>query len=310
MKKDNKPYDTAFKDLAEQEPEALLWLVGALPPGATFKLLPREVSTPALLPDQPFEVIGEKEHFTGHIEAQTRYELPMPSRFVDYEIYLWIKYRLPVYSYLLILLPEGMPEDVPTSARIQAGGLVIVVYYKVIKLWEIPAASALALGRDSLLPFISLMKGGREELEDAARAIGRIEDEKRKQEIALHFVTLGGLRYNRDELLDLLGRMPMIPMHILKESSFYQMAVDEGREEGLLKLVALFRHLAARRFPGVEFGPEVERVRDLDVLEQLCLDLDRIQDEQALRARLAELAASKPGEGNGHSPVSRENGHP
>jgi predicted transposase YdaD len=194
MKKDNKPYDTAFKDLAEQEPEALLWLVGALPPGATFKLLPREVSTPALLPDQPFEVIGEKEHFTGHIEAQTRYEFPMPSRFVDYDIYL------------------------------------------------------------------------------------------------------------------------MIPMHILKESSFYQMAVDEGREEGLekglSKLMDLFRQLAARRFPGVEFGPEVERVRDLDVLEQLCLDLDWIQDEQALRARLAELAESKPGEGNGHSPVNRENGHP
>ena len=32
---DKKPYDTAFKRLAEQDPEALLRLVGALPPGAT-----------------------------------------------------------------------------------------------------------------------------------------------------------------------------------------------------------------------------------------------------------------------------------
>ncbi|MEO6726554.1 MAG: hypothetical protein ABIU20_02945 [Blastocatellia bacterium] len=36
-KSDTKPYDTAFKDLAEQEPELLLQLVGTLPPNATVK---------------------------------------------------------------------------------------------------------------------------------------------------------------------------------------------------------------------------------------------------------------------------------
>jgi hypothetical protein len=62
MKKDNKPYDSAFKDLADQDPEGLLLLLGALPLGAKVKALPREVTTPALLPDQPYEVISETEH--------------------------------------------------------------------------------------------------------------------------------------------------------------------------------------------------------------------------------------------------------
>ena len=50
MKSDTKPYDTAFKDLAEQSPELLLQLVGALPPDATVTVLPREVSSPIWRP--------------------------------------------------------------------------------------------------------------------------------------------------------------------------------------------------------------------------------------------------------------------
>jgi hypothetical protein len=41
-----KPYDQAFKFLAEQDPEALLLLLGAIEPDeqATIELLPREIS--------------------------------------------------------------------------------------------------------------------------------------------------------------------------------------------------------------------------------------------------------------------------
>ena len=54
-----KPYDQAFKFLAEQDAEALLLLLGDLRPGqpAQIALLPREVSVSAQLPDQPYEVI-------------------------------------------------------------------------------------------------------------------------------------------------------------------------------------------------------------------------------------------------------------
>jgi hypothetical protein len=53
-KDDPNPYDTAFKEFADQDPELLPMLVGALPPGAKVKPLPRAVSISALLLDQPY----------------------------------------------------------------------------------------------------------------------------------------------------------------------------------------------------------------------------------------------------------------
>ncbi|MGH9835559.1 MAG: hypothetical protein ACRD9Y_21265, partial [Blastocatellia bacterium] len=235
MKKDNEPYDSAFKDLADQDPEGLLLLLGALPPGAKVKALPREVTTPALLPDQPYEVISETEHFVAHVEAQTRYEQVVPERFVDYGARLWLKYRLPVRCYLLVYLRQRMPEDAPTSATIQAGGVKITVEYTTVRLWELSADEALKLGRESLLPFVPLMKDGREELELSAERLEEVKDETRQRELALHFVVLSGLRYNRSEIFELIGRSKMIPYEALKESSIIQWAIEEGMEKGMEK---------------------------------------------------------------------------
>ncbi len=113
-KSDNKPYDTAFKELAEHDPEALLRLVGALPEGATVTPLPREVTAPALYPDQPYVVTTERERFVAHVEAQTYYEDEVPSRIVRYGAILWVNTQMPVHSYVLILSPRGMPADAPT----------------------------------------------------------------------------------------------------------------------------------------------------------------------------------------------------
>jgi predicted transposase YdaD len=154
MRRDTKPYDSAFKDLAEQDPEALLLLLEALPPGATVKLLPREVSVQALLPDQPYEITRGEEKQLVHVEAETRYKAEVPTRVADYMVYLWVRYRLPVSSYVLVLTPSGMPDEVPTSLAIEAGGLRLIVSYRVVRLWEIKAREALALGRESLLPFV------------------------------------------------------------------------------------------------------------------------------------------------------------
>lgn len=76
--------------------------------------------------------------------------------------------------------------------------------------------------------------------------------------------------------------------YILKETPFYQFIREEGFAEGERKvLMEMFRKLAAKHFSTFEVGEELEQVRDLAALEQLCLDLDRIQNEATLRARLA-----------------------
>src|SRR5215210_4435924 len=138
-KPDNKPYDTAFKDLAEQDPEALLRLIGALPEGATIKPLPREVTAPALFTDQPYEVTRGEEKFVAHVEAQTYYEDDVPARTVKYDAILWVNTGLPVRSYILVLSPRGMPADAPTGITIDADGLVLTARFTLVRLWEIDA---------------------------------------------------------------------------------------------------------------------------------------------------------------------------
>jgi hypothetical protein len=211
MKANSKPYDTAFKDLAEQDPGALLLLLGAIRPGASVKPLPREVAVQALLPDQPYEITEEGRTYIAHVEAQTRFEPDIPARVGDYGVYLWSRYRVPVYSYVLVLVPRGMPDAAPTRWAVEAGGVRVTVDYTIVRLWEVEAAQALAMKSESLLPFIPLMRGTRAELEQGARALGAVADEVRQRELALHFVVLGGLRYNRDEIFDLLGRITSRP---------------------------------------------------------------------------------------------------
>ncbi|HMV81759.1 MAG TPA: hypothetical protein PLD20_09705 [Blastocatellia bacterium] len=175
-KPDNKPYDTAFKDLAEQDPEALLRLIGALPEGATIKLLPREVTAPALFTDQPYEVTAAAEHFVAHLEAQTYYDDDIPARTVKYDAILWVNTGLPVRSYILVFSPRGMPADTPSEMTIDADGLVLTARFHLIKFWELDARQALAMNSESLLPFIPLMNGKKEAAIQSSRQLSFIAD--------------------------------------------------------------------------------------------------------------------------------------
>jgi hypothetical protein len=108
----------------------------------------------------------------------------------------------------------------------------------------------------------------------------------------VHFVMLGTLRYNRLDLLELIGIIGMIPLEQLrKHSSFYQFILEEGREEGRREAInQIFRQLVANRFPDLQLGAEVEAVSDLKQLEQLVCELNEIPDPETLRLRLVALS--------------------
>ena len=294
------PYDQAFKFLAEDDPESLLILLGAIEPGepVEIELLPREVGLSALFPDQPYLIRKGQEERIKHVEAQTEWPDNMPERMTEYALLLWLKNRnRPIDSYVLLLTPRGLPENPPQEGEIGIDDLRIVKRLRIIRLWEISAVEALASGREALLPFVPLMDGERAELEQGAMRVKQVRDEPRRNEMAKHFLMLGGLRYNRYELLELVGRTDMIPLEQLKRSDFYQYILDEGREEGReegLEAVAdLFRLFAGYRFPGIQLGAEVEAVGDIKLLQQLCHELDQIPTPAALRQRLAELASAR-----------------
>ena len=153
----------------------------------------------------------------------------------EYGARLWMKHQLPVRSYVLMLTQRGLPKNPPVEGLIDAGCVQISVHYELVLVWQLEAREMLRLNRESLLPFVPLMRGGRAEIEAGAARLGRIADERKRRELSLHFLVVGGLRYNREDLLDLIGRKGMIPLDQLKESSFYQLIIEEGLEEGRKK---------------------------------------------------------------------------
>ncbi len=114
-----KPYDDAFKDVAEHAAEALLRLIGALPEdGRVVESLPREVSAQALLPDQPYKIEVGGGTRIAHIEAETRYKPDILHRVAGYQTRLWLAHALPVYTYVIVLSPAGTPaRAVPREDR-------------------------------------------------------------------------------------------------------------------------------------------------------------------------------------------------
>lgn len=296
----DKPYDQAFKFLAEQDAESLLVLLGYLQPGerAEIEVLPRELRAAAILPDQPYRVLTAREHSVVQVEAQAWFDKSMLARYGEYGVRSWISYRLPVRCYVLLLTKRGLPKGLRTQGVIDAGDIQIKVRYRLIKLWEISARKVLAMNRENLLPFVPLMRGGREELEISALRLSHVPDESRRSEMGMHFLMLGGLRYNRVDLLELIGRKGMIPLEQLKESSFYQFVMDEGRAEGrdegrLEDAREMLRMLAAKRFPGLELGEELDRIHDLDAIRRLGLEVSDLPDVETLKRRIAELVKAE-----------------
>jgi len=82
----------------------------------------------------------------------------------------------------------------------------------------------------------------------------------------------------------------LIPIEDLRESSFAQAWLAEGREEGRTSTIyEMVRRAANRYFPNLTIGPELERITNLDALEDLCLTMHALPDAESLRARLAEM---------------------
>jgi hypothetical protein len=191
---------------------------------------------------------------------------------------------------------QKLPKNPPLEGAIEVGDLRITKKIRIVRVWELSAAEAPASGREALLPFVPLMRGDQAALDQAALRVKQVQDEPRRLKMAGHFLALGGLRYNRFDPLELVGRTEMISMEQLKASDFVQYILEEGmekgREESRETVLDMFRLLAGYRFPGIQLGDEVERVSDINALRRLCHELDQIPDPDALRQRLSQLAAS------------------
>ena len=296
----SKPYDQAFKYLAEQDAESLLFLLGALPEDViSIEVLPHELSFPAIIPDQLYLITTPEGKYIIHIEAQTYWDDAIPRRMPEYGVLAWLKYRLPVLSYVLVLSKKRFPLNPPIMGIIDAGQTQVVTHYHIIRLWEVSAAEMLGRGSETILPFVALMQGGQAALTDAARRLHDVAEGAKRREMALHFLVLGSLRYNHADILELVERTIMISLHDLQDSGFYQVILKEGLQQGLQQgkqqaieaLEHALRRLANNRFPGIELTPELEQIDDPGKMSLLVEEILQFDSAAALNSRIKELAA-------------------
>jgi hypothetical protein len=233
------------------------------------------MSRPSAQADQVYRVIGRRPHLI-HVEMQSRRDTRLARRLWRYNALLDVKYDVRVRSVALLLRPEADSKKLTgvLELRLPDDDRIVIFYYRVVRAWEQPVEPILT-GPLATLPMAPLADVP---LQDLPRLLERIDyrlaaeapppDAARMMTSAL---TLAGMRLDPDEVRVLRRRLRT--MNILKDSSFYQVLLEEGMEKGeilgqLKQARKLLIRLGRLRFGRLD-KPTRARIESMDDLERL-----------------------------------------
>lgn len=279
-----KPFDATLNALIDARPGDWADFLAArlgLPTGPA-DVLDTDLST-TLQADRLFRV-NAPTPFVIHLELESSAALGTPERLLRYNVNAWAVAALPVHSVVVLLRPKANASDLTgTLTRAGADGQAIHTFrYDVVRLWLEPIAPLLAtLG---LAP-LSLLT--RESTRDLPAAVTRLAErlqrpdvgDKLKDAMLGASLVLGGLTHDRDRLIDLYRRLPMVNM---EDSTTYMWILEQGVEKGkrsgaLENARGQLLRQGAKKF-GVAAPAMVARVNGLDDLEELGRLSDRLLD--------------------------------
>ncbi len=257
------PYDRAFKLLAETEPRALLHLFAGIPIDADVEVreLERELGPPTVYLDHLYEVRSPNGAVRYiHLEFQNQPGSGMPERLLRYATYRFLcDSTAPLDSFLILPVEHAAAARVPEHAEARAGQLRIEFRYTIVRLWELDPEILFALQRPGMLPLVALARASDRDLERAADEIVRVQSKELAADLAGVFATLGGLRYDRNRLIDLLEKRMIkefLTPELMRQSSFLKPLIEvwekESRERGEAEGRAL--GLASGLASGLESG--------------------------------------------------------
>jgi predicted transposase YdaD len=281
------------KRLIADDPQGWLSWTG-LPADGPVHPLESDVSTVLADVDKVFHIEADPP-WMAHLEVQASNDSRLPSRMLQYYALLHHRYDRTVESTIVLLRPEAHgPELTGRLDRYgKRGDLKVSFTYDIVRIWERPVDELLN-GGIGILPLAPLADVERARLPEIVRRI----DERFAEELPPSDVgdlwsatmVLMGLRYDRDEVRQLLrGARGM------RESSTYQMILEEGRVEGRVEGEVQGRIREARRIvieqgtskfgtPDASTAATLERLDDLDALHRLALGILRASTWQELLA--------------------------
>jgi predicted transposase YdaD len=178
--------------------------------------------------DTLLQVKGEAGRLLALTELQTYYDPHMSRRLAAYAALAREKYREQVYVTVLYLLPPPAHVTPVEAFHEEALGQVAHQDFRVIPVWELEAADALALDNPALLPFVPLMRGGAT-VETLMLCTKRIHREPEAAELEVLLSIFASLVMD----LDVIRQIVRWDMNILLESPVYQELLKEGYQKGL-----------------------------------------------------------------------------
>ncbi len=232
----SKPYDSTTKFLVEGFPRDWLEFAGLGPIGRV-DVIDANLSTITAEADKVLRV-AEPEPWLAHVELQTSHEGHLPRRLLRYNTLLDDRHDLPTRSIVVLLRPEADGANLSGVYRrsLPGGPSFLEFRYDVIRVWEQPVESVLngGLGTLPMAPVSDL--AGMEPTEVIRRMKHRISRESKPDKGLFWSATglLMGLRFSSKEISKLLRGV-----RGMKESSFYQMILEEGKAEGEAKGLAM-----------------------------------------------------------------------
>ncbi len=214
------PYDNLCKALVELHPLPFVrWLVGQTP--EPIQILKTELSVEPIRADfVSFLQVGSQ---ILHLEFQTDPDPNMPLRMLDYYVRLRRQYLCEIVQIILFLRPTQSPQ-----VRVQEFiSQTTRHHYRVIRLWEEPAVDLMK--ERYLWPLAVLANSDPADrvLREVAYRIQGLEDSEERANLSAYTYLLGGLRFEKDLLQQLL------PEDVMRESVTYQALVEESERRGL-----------------------------------------------------------------------------
>jgi hypothetical protein len=225
-------WDGKVKNLANEVPQDFVqWLLK----GADYidDLSPRFASRD-IEADILYRIAIEHKFYLLHIEFQSTSHPIMAKRLWEYNVAAFIKYKLPVYSFVIYLRPDSGIAQSPYEVRAHHGELMHCFWFRVIKLWTIPTEDLFQTGLKGLLPFVPLSREGQRR-EAIERVIGELSQEEVDKQRELLSFTYGfaSLVFEEENDQSWLRRRFGMLKDILKESWAFQEIAQEAREEAL-----------------------------------------------------------------------------
>lgn len=285
-------HDQIFKVVTESDPRALLDMIEALPLGAAASVTPleRELTRSPVYIDSAFLVEESGNRRIEHIEAFAQFQRQDVVRVSRYGNELGLKFLLPVFSTILLMVEAYDPGPVPTEGTFVLGALTVTLRFRVIRLWELEARRLLDTGRHALLQWIPLTHCRVEDWPDTTRAVARTGD----PQLASNFHMMGALRYGKDEWHRLLDRGAfMIRDEVFEQTWLGQEWVRKGLEKGMAQGMAqgMEKGMEKGLEQGLQQGLENGRRMELRtvITELLNLRFSALGDQTAMLENVQDI---------------------